>query len=47
MRKTIINILGVKQGKWTQNLLTTAKALGGIIISIEPLMHDPTASDLW
>jgi amino acid transporter len=25
---TIINILGVKQGKWTQNLLTTAKALG-------------------
>ncbi len=25
---TIINILGVMQGKWTQNLLTTAKALG-------------------
>jgi APA family basic amino acid/polyamine antiporter len=25
---SIINILGVKQGKWTQNLLTTAKALG-------------------
>ncbi|MBN1510111.1 MAG: amino acid permease [Sedimentisphaerales bacterium] len=29
---TIINILGVKQGKWTQNLLTTAKALGLLAI---------------
>jgi len=25
---TAINILGVKEGKWTQNLLTTVKALG-------------------
>ncbi|MHB1033289.1 MAG: APC family permease [Pirellulales bacterium] len=25
---TVINVLGVKQGKWTQNLLTTAKVLG-------------------
>ena len=25
---TIINILGVKEGKWTQNLLTVVKALG-------------------
>ena len=29
---TIINILGIKQGKWTQNLLTTAKALGLLAI---------------
>lgn len=29
---TIINILGVRQGKWTQNLLTTAKALGLLAI---------------
>jgi len=29
---TIINILGVKQGKWTQNLLTSAKALGLLAI---------------
>jgi amino acid transporter len=29
---TVINILGVKQGKWTQNLLTTAKALGLLAI---------------
>jgi amino acid transporter len=29
---TIINILGVTQGKWTQNLLTTAKALGLLAI---------------
>ena len=25
---TLINVLGVRQGKWTQNLLTTVKALG-------------------
>lgn len=29
---TTINILGVRQGKWTQNLLTTAKALGILAI---------------
>jgi APA family basic amino acid/polyamine antiporter len=31
---TVINILGVKEGKWTQNILTVAKALGlvGIIV---------------
>ena len=32
---TLINILGVKQGKWTQNILTVIKALGlaGIVIA--------------
>jgi len=29
---TLINIFGVKQGKWTQNLLTTVKALGLLAI---------------
>lgn len=29
---TIINVLGVKEGKWTQNILTVVKALGLIII---------------
>lgn len=29
---TMINILGVKEGKWTQNLLTTVKALGLLAI---------------
>jgi len=29
---TAINILGVRQGKWTQNLLTTVKALGLLAI---------------
>jgi APA family basic amino acid/polyamine antiporter len=29
---TIINILGVKEGKWVQNLLTTVKALGLLAI---------------
>ncbi len=29
---TLINIIGVKEGKWTQNLLTTVKALGLLAI---------------
>jgi amino acid transporter len=29
---TLINVLGVRQGKWTQNLLTTVKALGLLLI---------------
>ena len=29
---TIINVLGVKQGKWTQNILTVIKALGLLTI---------------
>jgi basic amino acid/polyamine antiporter, APA family len=29
---TLINVLGVRQGKWTQNLLTTIKALGLLFI---------------
>ena len=31
---SLINILGVREGKWTQNLLTTAKVLGlaGIVV---------------
>ncbi|OHB59270.1 MAG: hypothetical protein A2167_05545, partial [Planctomycetes bacterium RBG_13_46_10] len=29
---TIINIIGVKEGKWTQNILTTVKALGLLAI---------------
>jgi basic amino acid/polyamine antiporter, APA family len=31
---TILNIIGIKQGKWTQNLLTSAKILGLILIII-------------
>ena len=31
---TLINIAGVKQGKWTQNLLTTVKALGLLAIVV-------------
>jgi basic amino acid/polyamine antiporter, APA family len=29
---TLINVVGVRQGKWTQNLLTTIKALGLLLI---------------
>jgi amino acid transporter len=29
---TVINIVGVKEGKWTQNILTTVKALGLLAI---------------
>jgi amino acid transporter len=31
---TLINILGVKEGKWTQNLLTTVKVLGLLAIVV-------------
>jgi APA family basic amino acid/polyamine antiporter len=30
---TVINILGVREGKWTQNILTTVKALGLLAIA--------------
>jgi len=29
---TIINVIGIKEGKWTQNILTTVKALGLLAI---------------
>jgi basic amino acid/polyamine antiporter, APA family len=31
---TGLNLLGVQQGKWTQNLLATAKVLGLIVVSV-------------
>ena len=34
-----INILGVREGKWTQNLLTAAKVLGLSIVVIVGLTH--------
>ncbi|MCX5645289.1 MAG: amino acid permease [Phycisphaerae bacterium] len=34
---TAINIVGVRQGKWTQNLLTTVKALGLLAIALVAL----------
>ena len=45
---TLINIAGVKQGKWTQNLLTVAKALGllaivGVIV-LSPGQKTPTSA---
>jgi APA family basic amino acid/polyamine antiporter len=39
---TVINILGVKAGKWTQNLLTVAKILGLVAISVVGLTAPPT-----
>lgn len=42
---TIINILGVTQGKWTQNLLTTAKALGLLAIVGIALMAPHAAQE--
>jgi len=35
---TAINILGIREGKWTQNLLTVLKALGLIAIIVAGLM---------
>jgi basic amino acid/polyamine antiporter, APA family len=41
---TVINILGVKAGKWTQNLLTVSKILGLVAISVVGLTAPPQAS---
>jgi basic amino acid/polyamine antiporter, APA family len=38
---TILTLLGVRQGKWTQNLLTTVKALGLLLIVGTALMARP------
>jgi APA family basic amino acid/polyamine antiporter len=40
---TIINILGVKAGKWTQNLLTVTKIVGLVAISVVGLLAPPQA----
>ena len=41
---TMINILGVKEGKWTQNLLTTVKALGLLAIVVVAVVAPRVAS---
>jgi len=43
---TAINILGVKAGKWTQNLLTVTKVLGLVGISIAGLAAPEQAATL-
>jgi APA family basic amino acid/polyamine antiporter len=40
---TLINILGVSAGKWTQNLLTVTKILGLVAISVAGLAAPPPA----
>lgn len=35
---TAINVLGVREGKWTQNLLTSAKALGLLLIAATAIL---------
>jgi basic amino acid/polyamine antiporter, APA family len=40
---TSINILGVRKGKWTQNLLTTAKALGLLLLVAAALWARPSS----
>jgi basic amino acid/polyamine antiporter, APA family len=43
---TLINVLGVRQGKWTQNLLTTVKALGLLLIVGAAFIARPVAAPL-
>ena len=43
---TLINVLGVRQGKWTQNLLTTVKALGLLLIVGAALVARPVPGTL-
>jgi APA family basic amino acid/polyamine antiporter len=38
---TLINVLGVRQGKWTQNLLTTVKAAGLFLIAGAACISSP------
>lgn len=42
---TIINVLGIRQGKWTQNLLTAAKAVGLLFIAGAAWAAPPAASN--
>ncbi len=48
---TVINVLGVREGKWTQNLLTVVKALGLMAIVVTGLLapsqtpEPPAATD--
>jgi amino acid transporter len=43
---TLINVLGVRQGKWTQNLLTTVKAAGLLLIVAAACVASPKAPSL-
>ena len=38
---TTINVLGVRQGKWTQNLLTTVKAIGLLVVVGAAFIAEP------
>lgn len=40
---TAINVIGVREGKWTQNLLTTVKALGLLLIVGVAIVAEPAA----
>lgn len=42
---TVVNILGVREGKWTQNVLTVAKLLGlAVIVAVGLLFAAPIAA---
>jgi len=43
---SVINVLGVREGKWTQNLLTTAKVLGLVAIVLAGLWFAAPAAPL-
>lgn len=41
---TVLNLLGVRQGKWTQNLLTIAEVLGLLLVVVVGFFFTSTAS---
>jgi len=43
---TLVNVLGVRQGKWTQNVLTGAKVLGLLSVFAIGLLFTAPASDV-
>ncbi|MDD4872026.1 MAG: amino acid permease [Kiritimatiellae bacterium] len=38
---TLVNVIGVREGKWTQNLLTTVKAVGLLLIVVTACLASP------
>ena len=42
---TIINMLGIKQGKWTQNILTTAKFAGLVAVVVVGFSYSTAPAD--
>lgn len=43
---TIMNLMSVQQGKWTQNILTAAKVLGLLLVILVGLLHSSNSTPI-